>query len=309
MGFENHGKRVFDIAALADLDDAAYDALQPVRWPLPRGTSGETGRLFAQGGFPTADGRARIVAVSYRGLPSLAGKPFLLNTGRVRDQWHTMTRTGAVPSLMAHTPEPMLSIHPADAAQFGIEQDGLTRVSTADGQVVMRADLRHGQRRGEVYAPMHWTDRFASTGPVGRLVGPLLDPVSGQPELKATPVGLTPLESRFHGLLLRRARGALGIDHVGSAPRTGQAGDTLGRRARPTKAPGIEHDPIPVMAGEGTPSMTCGVGGGNTVDGGPAPAMTGLAADTPAEAALPARHPSIDRPGAAFPGNDNAPAS
>ncbi len=297
-GFENHGKRVFDIAALAALDDAAYDALQPVRWPLPKGSSGETGRLFAQGGFPTADGRARIVPVSYRGLPSLAGKPFLLNTGRVRDQWHTMTRTGSVASLMAHTPEPMLSIHPTDAAQFGIEQDGLTQVSTADGQIVMRADLRHGQRRGEVYAPMHWTDRFASTGPVGRLVGPLLDPVSGQPELKATPVGLAPLASRFHGLLLRRAGDGLGNNHAG-----GVLGINYARGAL-----GIEPGAIPVMSGDGPPSTTCGVGGRKAVDGGPAPAMTRLAADTPTQATIPKGHPSSNRLLATLPGDDSAQA-
>ena len=226
-GFENRGKRVFDIAALAALDDDAYDALQPVRWPLPKGSTGETGRLFAQGGFPTSDGRARIVPVSYQGRPALAGKPFLLNTGRVRDQWHTMTRTGVAASLMAHTPEPLLAVHPADAAQFGIEQNALTRVTTADGEVVMRADLRHGQRRGEVYAPMHWTDRFASTGPVGRLVGPLLDPISGQPELKATPVTVAPLVSRFHGLLLRRAGGALFSEPAGRALVSKPAGGGL----------------------------------------------------------------------------------
>jgi assimilatory nitrate reductase catalytic subunit len=257
-GFENQGKRVFDIAALAELDDDAYDALQPVRWPLPKGSSGETGRLFAQGGFPTTDGRARIVPVAYRGLPPLAGKPFLLNTGRVRDQWHTMTRTGSVASLMAHTPEPKLSIHPADAAQYGIEQDALTQVSTAEGDLVMRADLRHAQRRGEVYAPMHWTDRFASTGPVGRLVGPLRDPISGQPEMKATPVGLAPVASRFHGLLLRRAGGALSDGRAGGALVHGPAGGALADGPVEAALPGSPAGGTPNVdrAGDGPSAIT-----------------------------------------------------
>ena len=110
---------------------------------------------------------------------------------------------------MAHTPEPLLTLHPADAAALGIEPNGLVRLSTDEGEVVLRADPRHTQRRGEIYAPMHWTDLFASTGPVGRTVGGRVDPFSGQPELKATPASLTPVESHFHGLLLRRFGAAL----------------------------------------------------------------------------------------------------
>ncbi len=206
-GFENDGRRVFDISALAGLDDAAYDALRPVRWPLPAGGAGEGGRLFAAGGFPTEDGRARLVPTPWRGLPDLAGRPLLLNTGRVRDQWHTMTRTGLVPALMAHTPEPRLAIHPGDAAALGLAQDDLAEVKTAEGAALLRADLRHAQRRGEVFAPMHWTDAFASAGPIARVVGTALDPQSGQPALKMTPCRVRAVPVLFHGLLLRRAAG------------------------------------------------------------------------------------------------------
>jgi assimilatory nitrate reductase catalytic subunit len=208
-GFENNGRRVFDISALAGLDDAAYDALRPVRWPLPAGGAGEGGRLFAAGGFPTEDGQARLVPTPWRGLPDAAGQPLLLNTGRVRDQWHTMTRTGLVPALMTHTPEPRLAIHPGDAAALDLAQDDLAEIETAEGALLLRADLRHAQRRGEVFAPMHWTDAFVSTGPVARVVGAALDPHSGQPALKMTPCRVRPIAARFHGLLLRRAAGAL----------------------------------------------------------------------------------------------------
>ena len=133
----------------------------------------------------------------------------MLNTGRVRDQWHTMTRTGLAPSLLTHTPEPVLTMHPADAAAAGISQGALTRLSSAHGQILIHADLRHTQRHGEVFAPMHWTDQFASAGPVGRVVTPKVDPVSGQPELKATPVTMAPAQVHFHGILLRRNAGVL----------------------------------------------------------------------------------------------------
>ena len=234
-GFENNGRRVFDIGGLANLDDAAYDAMLPIRWPAPAGFVGEGGRLFGQGNFPTADGKARIVATPFRGLPDRGKHGFLLNTGRVRDQWHTMTRTGLAPSLMAHTPEPLLTLHPADAAALGIEPNGLVRLSTDEGEVVLRADPRHTQRRGEIYAPMHWTDLFASTGPVGRTVGGRVDPFSGQPELKATPASLTPVESHFHGLLLRRFGAALpDLCHWVRVPvDTGQLYRLTGLRALP----------------------------------------------------------------------------
>jgi assimilatory nitrate reductase catalytic subunit len=234
-GFENHGARIFDIGALADLSDAAYDALEPVRWPLPDGGIGEGGRLFAQGGFPTRDGRARLVPTPYGGPPERNGMPFLLNTGRVRDQWHTMTRTGLAPALMTHTPEPLLAIHPLDAAALGIGQGSLTRLATADGEALLRADLRHSQRRGDLFAPIHWTDQFASTGPVGRVVGGRLDPVSGQPEMKATPASVAPAEVHFHGLLLRRQGGSLpDLCHWVRVPLTeGQLYRLAGLRALP----------------------------------------------------------------------------
>ncbi|HYZ21745.1 MAG TPA: nitrate reductase [Rhodopila sp.] len=207
-GHTHRGRRVFDISAMADLTDAGYDTMAPFRWPLPAGAPTEGGRMFAQGNFPTPDGRARFVPVTYQPLERSAGG-LLLNTGRVRDQWHTMTRTGLVPALMAHTAEPLLAINPADAAARGIRQNDLVRLATDHGETLLRADLRHAQRCGEVFAPMHWTDRFAASGPVDRVVGARVDPVSGQPELKATPAEVTPAAVHFHGLLLRRTDGPL----------------------------------------------------------------------------------------------------
>jgi assimilatory nitrate reductase catalytic subunit len=220
-GHANGGRRIFDISAMAGLDEAGFGAMQPFRWPLPAGASNEAGRLFAQGGFSTPDGRARFVATRYQEPPRATKHGLLLNTGRVRDQWHTMTRTGLAPSLMSHTPEPMLAIHPTDAAAAGIGQGTLTRLSTANGEVLLRADLRHTQRHGEIFAPMHWTDQFASTGPIGRVVSAKVDPVSGQPELKATQATVAPATVHFHGLLLRRTGGALsGICHWVRVPVT-----------------------------------------------------------------------------------------
>ena len=209
--FENEGpkRRLFDIGALADLSDEDYDALAPTRWPLPRGASPfreNGGRLFGDGkGFSTADGRARFVPTPYRPPAVQIDEqwPLILNTGRVRDQWHTMTRTGRLPRLMAHEREPVLDVHPADAARFGLADGSLARVESPHGATVLPVRLSHDLRQGEVFAPMHWNDRFTSAGPIDTLVGAATDPVSGQPELKSTPVRVVPVAPQWHALLLR----------------------------------------------------------------------------------------------------------
>ncbi len=202
-GHANAGRRVFDIGALATLDDAGYDALAPVRWPLPAGALGEGGRLFANG-FPTPDGRARAVAI--RAAPATPAD-MVLNTGRVRDQWHTMTRTGRVADLARHTPEPTLALNPFDAARFGIAADDIVAVASDHGTIHLRAETTHAQRRGEMFVPMHWTRENFSAGPVAQSVQAACDPVSGQPALKATSARIGRVPTLWHGLLLRGADG------------------------------------------------------------------------------------------------------
>src|SRR5215471_13127970 len=128
--FENDGARAFDIGACAELTDAEYDALEPFQWPRPTGgvpqwrLSGEVpqSRPFADGRFFTRSGKAQLVATVPRAPAERATPehPLVLNTGRIRDQWHTMTRTGRSPRLMGHTPEPFVLVHPLDAARFGL---------------------------------------------------------------------------------------------------------------------------------------------------------------------------------------------
>jgi assimilatory nitrate reductase catalytic subunit len=222
-GFENCDTRAFDVAALASLGDAAYDRLTPQLWPLPA-DGRVSGRIFADGRFATPDGRAKMVATAWR-PPAAQPKDdyaLILNTGRVRDQWHTMTRTGRVPRLLAHTPEPLASLAPADAASLGITTGMLVRLSSAHGATILRATVDRGQRRGEVFVPMHWTDGFCSSGPVARLVGAAADPVSGQPELKATPIRVERLSTHWRGLLLHRRAISPAIDCYWSrVPMTG----------------------------------------------------------------------------------------
>ena len=204
--FENNGQRVFDLGGLAALGDAAYEALSPLQWPVRK--DGRTSqRLFARGGFPTASGRAQMVALTLEDVPADAEFPLVLNTGRLRDQWHTMTRTGRVVRLMRHAPVPVLGVHPSTAVVQNIVDGGLVRIETRLGSAVMRASLDETLQPGSVYAAMHWTDQFTSSGPVGKLAHASPDRMSGQPDLKGTPARLSAIIAAWRGLLFRTHAG------------------------------------------------------------------------------------------------------
>ncbi|MBB6251963.1 molybdopterin-dependent oxidoreductase [Nitrospirillum iridis] len=202
-GFEKGGTRPFDISGLAMLTDGQYDALAPVRWPV-RWAGDAGGRLFGQGGFATPNGRGRLVPTPFRPPATRTDEayPLVLNTGRIRDQWHTMTRTGRVPRLLAHTGEPRAAVSPTDAARLGLTDGDLVRIESVHASTVVRATIDAGQRVGELFLPMHWTDEFCSAGPAGRLVSAALDPISGQPELKLTAVRAQAVPTAWRGLLL-----------------------------------------------------------------------------------------------------------
>ena len=199
-------RRAFDIGGLSTLSDAEFEALEPVQWPVPRGTRTGTDRLFGGGGFLTADSRARLVPVTPRPPQNAtsAEYPLTLNTGRVRDHWHTMTRTGKSARLSGHSFEPVAELHPDDAGRRSIADGALVRLRSEWGVMLVRARVTPAQRRGCVYVPMHWNAQFAAGGRVNALVNPALDPISGQPELKHTPVQAESYDARWQAVLLTR---------------------------------------------------------------------------------------------------------
>ncbi len=204
--YRNDGTRDFDIGAFADIDQQHYDALEPVQWPVTRQHSQGTPRMFEDGRFFTDDGRARLVAITPR-LPDVVCDepyPLLLNTGRVRDHWHTMTRTGKSARLSAHIMEPFASIHPDDASRTGVVDGGLVRLCSPTGDVIVRARVTDSQQPGEVFGPMHWNDQFASRAVINRLVTTKTDPHSGQPQFKHNAVRIEPFEAQWYGFLLSR---------------------------------------------------------------------------------------------------------
>jgi len=205
--FENDGSRDFDIGAHADTDAAGYDGLTPFQWPQPAGESPRK-RFFADGRFYHADGKARFVAVT---PPAPAARdeafPFTLNTGRVRDHWHTMTRTAKSARLSAHMAEPFCEIHPLDARTLGITDADLVSISAPSGHaVVVRALLTDRQMRGAVFVPMHWTGETAPSARVDTLVPGRVDPISGQPALKQAAVSVARFAPAAHGFLVSVAK-------------------------------------------------------------------------------------------------------
>jgi assimilatory nitrate reductase catalytic subunit len=207
--FENDGTRDFDLGALAQIDDQAFDALDPVNWPARQGEPAEDTRFFADGGFFTPDRRARFIAPEPPALRSTISSayPFILNTGRVRDQWHTMTRTGLSPRLALHMPEPFVEVHPDDASALNLKD--FARVATEHGAGIYKVHLNEGQQRGALFVPIHWNAETASSARACELVGPHVDLTSGQPEAKATPAAIEPVAFATRGFALTRQTIAL----------------------------------------------------------------------------------------------------
>jgi assimilatory nitrate reductase catalytic subunit len=202
--------RAFNLAGLIGMNARQFNDLEPIQWPVPVDGAG-TARLFAGGGFSHADGRARFVATAPR-APAHAPDaqfPLTLNTGRVRDQWHTMTRTGKAARLSDHVAESFIDIHPQDALKFGVREGELARVSSQWGAMVARVQHDGGIARGGVFIPIHWSGQTASDARVCTVVNPAVDPVSGEPEFKHTPVRVERFGVSWHGFVLSRSDLAL----------------------------------------------------------------------------------------------------
>jgi assimilatory nitrate reductase catalytic subunit len=210
-GTENHGTRAFDIEALSQISSEEYDALLPTRWPVGGGAAR---RPFDDGRFFHADERARFIATVPHAPsnPPSEEFPFILNTGRIRDQWHSMTRTGKAPRLSMHLPEPYVDLHDKDALLCGLRAGQLVRVHTRWGTLVGRLRVSGEIPRNMVFAPIHWSDVCSSNARVGALVNPIVDPISGEPEFKHTPAQVSSFEVDWYGFLLSRR--ALQVKHI-----------------------------------------------------------------------------------------------
>jgi len=200
-GFRNDGKRKLDISEWADISDDEYDGWTPKSW----GSSANGGSPYADGNYSTADSKANLIPVAPPdSAVANALYPLRLNTGRYRDQWHTMTRTGLSPRLSQHKREPLVEIHGDDAAKVGIMDGELTCIKTPQGSSIFRALISDAQRLGEIFVPMHWTDSFGNEGRANRLPNQSVDPVSGQPGFKNSSAAIEAVRPEWRAFMVSR---------------------------------------------------------------------------------------------------------
>src|SRR5690606_12030058 len=204
MGYQGFGHRsmaaVFDeYAALTrntsiDISGLSYRRLRtegPMQWPVPHSGHPGTARLFEDLRFYTGSGKARFSALKAPNLSENTSPdlPLILTTGRIRDQWHTMTRTGKVNKLKQHISNPFVEIHPEDAACRNIREGDVVVVRSGRGEVRTRATITDSVRQGVVFMPMHWgklLDRAETR--TNNVTSNLADPVSKQPDFKFSAV-------------------------------------------------------------------------------------------------------------------------
>ena len=213
-GLDNQRSRAFNISGLADISLEEYENFTPRRWPLTSKHSEGTQRLFTDGHFFTANRRAKLIPITAQ-LPKKppAANELIMNTGRIRDQWHTMTRTGKAPRLLSHTEEPYVQLHPEDAARLSISEGALVELRNIGARFLGRAKISTDQRLGDVFVPMHWNRNYASSARADALVNAITDPYCGQPEFKHSPVSASAYPAAWYGLLLATEELTLQADY------------------------------------------------------------------------------------------------
>jgi ferredoxin-nitrate reductase len=196
--------RVCDLSGLSHVLLAEHG---PQQWPFPVGTAPGQGqeRLYGERQaypgappgfrFPTPNGRARLLAEHPMGLaePPCDRFPLVLTVGRYLGHWHTMTRTAHVARVVKQHPEPLLEVHPRDAAAHGLRDGAIAQVSSRRGAITARVQVTERIRPGTVFLPMHWGASQPTPCEANRLMHELGCPQSGQPELKAAAVSLSAL--------------------------------------------------------------------------------------------------------------------
>lgn len=193
-----------------DITGLSYAMLEqqgPQQWPFPEGAAGGKLRLYEDGVFPTASGRARFVATEHRDTAEKpdARYPLRLTTGRLRDQWHGMSRTGTVARLYAHESEPLLHMHPGDMDRRGLADGDVIKVRSRRGELTLKVLASQSVRQGQVFLPMHWGANAMSGLGTNALTIKSFDPYSKQPELKHAAVQVEKLDSATQLVAMRRA--------------------------------------------------------------------------------------------------------
>ena len=200
-----------------DISGLSYPYLAqhgPQQWPFPAGATTGAQRLYQDRKFATASGRARLINVAYQAPVDkvTARFPFVLNTGRLRDQWHGMSRTGTVAKLFAHAPEAVLDMCAQDMQRRFFKEGDLLKVSNTRGEQIFAVKSSEDVRQGQVFVAMHWGEEFVSgrsekgviTAGINSLSSPAFDPQSKQPELKFAAVKIEKVDLPWRLVLYAR---------------------------------------------------------------------------------------------------------
>jgi len=189
---------------ITGLSWALLEHAGPQQWPLREGETAGRARLYEDGVFPTPDGRARFVDTVYRPLaePREPRWPFSLNTGRLRDQWHGMSRTGNVGRLFGHVAEPAVQMNPQDMARRALREGDLVHLSSRRGSILLPARASEEIAPDQAFVAMHWGGEYlggsSSSGTplagINAVTTPAYCPISKQPELKHVPVQILKAE-------------------------------------------------------------------------------------------------------------------
>jgi len=192
-----------------DITGLSYNQLEetgPQQWPLPEGSSQGKARLYADGQFATANGKAQFYAATYKPTADKisARYPLRLLTGRLRDQWHGMSRTGTIAQLYNHVEAPALSISPKDLDRRQLNDGDIVKISNQRGSLNVALQASDEVKAGETFMPMHWGSQFMQGLGVNALTSPEFDEKSKQPELKHTAIKIEKLDFNWEMTVMRR---------------------------------------------------------------------------------------------------------
>ncbi len=178
-----------------DISGLNYQILKEkraVQWPYPKLEKRfGTARLFEDHEFYTPDKKANILSFSDKNQSEALTpqNPLILTTGRIRDQWHTRSKTGKVNKLNQHISESFLEINPDDAIPRKIKDADIVEISSLRGNVRVKAKLTTDIKPGVVFMPMHWGLILKSDlNRVNNLTNNLIDPISKEPDFKYSAV-------------------------------------------------------------------------------------------------------------------------
>ncbi|HLA35082.1 MAG TPA: molybdopterin-dependent oxidoreductase [Rhodocyclaceae bacterium] len=199
---------------IGGLSHEVLDRLGPQTWPFPAGARAGQARLYQDHRFATPDGRARFVALnlSLTAESPDARYPLRLTTGRLRDQWHGMSRSGRTARLTAHEPLPCVRLHAGDMQRRGLQNDDLVRVVSRRGEIVLPVQASEELKPGMAFIAMHWGAQSLSHAGVNELTIAAVDPVSKQPELKHAAIRVERIELPYRVMALRGS--ALGEEEL-----------------------------------------------------------------------------------------------